>query len=187
MLRGGYTNEAAGASIIVQEMTDALAIETPADEATLDAIERVYRDRGSAFLRVATAITGERAAAHDAVQEGFALAIRHRRRYRGDGPLEAWIWRLVVNAARSHRRKRTPAPAADVGDRAAPAPDDAGQLHALVAGLPERQRLAVFLRYYADLDYAAIGTALGVRTGTVSATLAAGIRSLRRMAEEVEL
>jgi RNA polymerase sigma factor (sigma-70 family) len=177
----------AGASIIVQEMTDALAIDTPADEATLDAIERVYRGRGAAFLRVATAITGDPAAAHDVVQEGFALAIRHRRRYRGDGPLEAWIWRLVVNAARSHRRRRTPAPAADLGDRAARAVDDAGELHALVARLPERQRLAVFLRYYADLDYAAIATALGVRTGTVSATLAAGIRSLRRMAEEVEL
>jgi RNA polymerase sigma factor (sigma-70 family) len=116
-------------------MTDALAIDTPADEATL----------------------------------------------------EAWIWRLVVNAARSHRRKRTPTPTANVGDRATPAPDDAGELQTLVARLPERQRLAVFLRYYADLDYAAIGTALGVRTGTVSATLAAGVRSLRRMAEEVKL
>ena len=40
-----------------------------------------------------------------------------------------------------------------------------------VAALPERQRLALFLRYYADLDYAAIADALGVRRGTVSATL----------------
>ncbi len=131
-------------------MTDALAIDPPTAAATLEAIVGVYRSRGAAFLRVAAAITGDAAAAHDSVQEGFALAIRHRSRYRGDGPLEAWIWRLV-------------------------------------AKLPERQRLAVFLRYYADLDYAAIGTALGIRTGTVSATLEAGIRSLRRMAEEVEL
>lgn len=40
---------------------------------------------------------------------------------------------------------------------------------------------------YRSRGAAAIGTALGIRTGTVSATLAAGIRSLRRMAEEVEL
>lgn len=73
------------------------------------------------------------------------------------------------------------------GERPGPAPAEVTELRALVAKLPERQRLAVFLRYYADLDYAAIGTALGIRTGTVSATLAAGIRSLRRMAEEVEL
>jgi len=92
-----------------------------------------------------------------------------------------------VNAARSQRRRRAPAPTADAGDRAGPAPADVPELRALVARLPERQRLAVFLRYYADLDYAAIGTALGIGTGTVSATLAAGLRSLRRMAEEVEL
>ena len=168
-------------------MTDALAIDPPAADATLEAIEGVYRSRGRGVLRVATAITGDAAAAHDSVQEGFALAIRHRGRYRGDGPLEAWIWRLVVNAARSQRRRRAPVPTADTGDHAGPAPADVTELRALVAKLPERQRLAVFLRYYADLDYAAIGTALGTRTGTVSATLAAGIRSLRRMAEEVEL
>ena len=105
-------------------MTDALAIDPPAADATLDAIEGVYRSRGAAFLRVATAITGDAAAAHDAVQEGFALAIRHRSRYRGDGPLEAWVWRLVVNAARSQRRRRTPVPTAEAGDHAGPAPAD---------------------------------------------------------------
>jgi len=49
----------------------------------------------------------------------------------------------------------------------------------LVAALPERQRLMVFLRYYADLDYRAIATALGVKTGTVSATLNAAHAALR--------
>ncbi len=168
-------------------MTDALAIDPSAADATLDAIEGVYGSRGAAFLRVATAITGDAAAAHDSIQEGFALAIRHRGRYRGDGRLEAWIWRLVVNAARSQRRRRTPVPTAEIDALPASSPSELGELRALVTKLPERQRLAVFLRYYADLDYAAIGTALGIRTGTVSATLAAGIRSLRRMAEEVEL
>ena len=93
----------------------------PAADATLEAIEGVYRSRGAAFLRVATAITGDAAAAHDSVQEGFALAIRHRGRYRGDGPLEAWVWRLVVNAARSQHRRRAPVPTADAGDHAGPA------------------------------------------------------------------
>jgi RNA polymerase sigma factor (sigma-70 family) len=78
-------------------------------------------------------------------------------------------------------------PTADTGGPRRPGTGRRHRAARLVAKLPERQRLAVFLRYYADLDYAAIGTALGTRTGTVSATLAAGIRSLRRMAEEVEL
>jgi len=52
--------------------------------------------------------------------------------------------------------------------------------------LPERQRLVLFLRYYADLDYAEIARALGIRRGTVSATLNQAHASLRPMlAEEV--
>ena len=42
-----------------------------------------------------------------------------------------------------------------------------------IARLPERQRLVVFLRYYADLDYRSIGEARGIGVGTVAATLAA--------------
>ena len=42
---------------------------------------------------------------------------------------------------------------------------------ALVARLPERQRTALFLRYYADLDYAAIAELLSIRPGTVGKLL----------------
>jgi DNA-directed RNA polymerase specialized sigma24 family protein len=45
--------------------------------------------------------------------------------------------------------------------------------------------LAVFLRYYADLDYRAIATALGIEVGTVSATLSAAHTALRRSLKEV--
>jgi RNA polymerase sigma-70 factor (ECF subfamily) len=54
-----------------------------------------------------------------------------------------------------------------------------------IAGLPERQRLAVYLRYYADLDYRAIAAVLEVEVGTVSATLSAAHRALRKNLEEV--
>lgn len=50
----------------------------------------------------------------------------------------------------------------------------------------ERQRLAVFLRYFADLDYRSIAAALDVEVGTVSATLAAAHAALRRSLQEVE-
>ena len=130
-------------------MTDALAIDPPAADATLEAIEGVYRSRGAAFLRVATAITGDAAAAHDSVQEGFALAIRHRGRYRGDGPLEAWIWRLVVNAARSQRRRRAPVPTA--GHRGPPRPGTGRRQRAArarreAAGAPAARGLPSLLR-----------------------------------------
>src|SRR5438093_421590 len=62
---------------------------------------------------------------------------------------------------------------------------DEGELKELLLALPERQRLAIFLRYYADLSYAQIGEALGVKPGTVAASLNAARGILRRQLREV--
>jgi RNA polymerase sigma factor (sigma-70 family) len=51
--------------------------------------------------------------------------------------------------------------------------------------LPSRQREALFLRYYADLDYRTVAEVLGIEVGTVSATLNAAHQALRRRLEEV--
>jgi DNA-directed RNA polymerase specialized sigma24 family protein len=64
-------------------------------------------------------------------------------------------------------------------------PTDAG-FGSLVRQLPERQRLVVFLRYYADLDYRGISVAAGIEVGTVGPTLAAALAALRRLMTEVE-
>jgi RNA polymerase sigma factor (sigma-70 family) len=72
--------------------------------ARLDEIEAVYRRRLADFRRVAAAVTRDRQAAHDVVQEAFGAAIRRRETYRGTGDLDAWIWRIVLNAARQYLR-----------------------------------------------------------------------------------
>jgi RNA polymerase sigma factor (sigma-70 family) len=59
-------------------------------------------------------------------------------------------------------------------------------VRAAVAALPERQRLALFLRYYADLDYAAIAATLDVKEGTIGATLHAAHAALRESLKEAE-
>jgi DNA-directed RNA polymerase specialized sigma24 family protein len=73
--------------------------------ACLESIELVYRRQFHRFLHVASAITCDPDSAADAVQEALASAVRHRHGFRGDGPPEAWLWRLVVNAARRHVRQ----------------------------------------------------------------------------------
>ncbi len=152
-------------------------------------LETVYRLRYRRFLRIATAIVGDEASGHDAVQDGFAQALREQESYRGEGPLEAWVWRLVVNAAlAAHRRaaaRREGFAAVEVSSTNGYVSDESG-VRAWLAALPERQRLAVYLRYYADLDYRAIAVALGVEVGTVSATLSSAHQALRRSLEEVE-
>jgi RNA polymerase sigma-70 factor, ECF subfamily len=134
-------------------------------------------------VRVAAAVLHDEDRAFEAVQEAFAAAVRARRSFRGDGPLEAWVWRMVVNEARKARRI-TPAPS-DL-----PTPEsvtEAGSpVREAIARLPERQRLVLFLRYYADLDYRSIADALDIRPGTVGAALNAAHASLRRMLQEVQ-
>ena len=148
-------------------------------------LEMLYRDRVPYFVQVARAITGDRERALEAVQDAFVGLVKNRDQFRGDGLLEAWVWGAVVNAARNATRR----PLVEVGrseEVAHAPPADMGELAPLIASLPERQRLAVFLRYYADLDYRSIALALGVEIGTVSATLATAHANLRKSLRKVE-
>ena len=153
--------------------------------ASLDDLEALYRSRFDVFARVAATVTGDSERARDAVQEAFATAVRKRGSFRGAGPLEAWVWRIVLNAARSDVRRIIPP--VDYEESAATNghPEQDAELRVALSRLPERQRTAVFLRYYADLDYVAIGEALGISTGTVAATLNAAHSTLRSRLEEV--
>jgi RNA polymerase sigma-70 factor (ECF subfamily) len=146
-------------------------------------IGAVYSERYSAFVRVARAITGDPEGALDAVQEGFASAIRSRHTFRAEGSLEAWLWRCVVNASR--KASRTRLEEIDNVDPVAAPPLPSSALAPLISRLPERQRLVVFLRYYADMDYRSIAACLEIQVGTVSATLAAAHRSIRLALQEV--
>ena len=153
--------------------------------ASLEELEALYRSRSGVFARIAAGVTGDAERAADVVQEAFAIAVSKRRSFRGTGPLEAWVWRIVLNAARSDRSRPLPATEYEESAAANGHPERDADLRAALAYLPERQRLAVFLRYYADLDYDAIGQALGVRASTVGSTLNAAHATLRGRLEEV--
>ena len=149
-------------------------------------IEQLYRARFPHFVQVARAIVGDPERAVEAVQDGFADAIRGRSQFRGEGPLEAWVWRAVVNAA----KKATRRPLVEVGREAVETyemPPSALELAPLLSALPERQRLALFLRYYADLDYRSIAAVLGIEVGTVSASLASAHAAIRKAVKEADI
>jgi RNA polymerase sigma-70 factor, ECF subfamily len=104
--------------------------------ATLEEIETVYRTQLAGLRRLAAAVSGSREAAFDLVQEAFVRAVRDRRSFRREAPIEAWLYRIVVNVARNHRRAERdraglPVEAGphDNGSRH----DDAGRVAAAVA------------------------------------------------------
>jgi RNA polymerase sigma-70 factor, ECF subfamily len=157
--------------------------------ATAEQLEALYRDRYEAFERVLTGMLRDREGARDAVQEAFARALVKKRSYRGDGPLERWVWRIAVRSAFE---------AVKQGARTGPfegnaAPSGAsngrvGERHAAVLSalhiLPQRQRLVIFLRYFADLPYDEIAAICGVAEGTVGATLNQARTALVSLLEE---
>lgn len=156
--------------------------------ASLEEIEELYRSDLDRFLRVAAAILGDREAARDAVHERFAVAVRKRGSYSGRGLVAAWVWQVVVNTVRNYKRGRDQT-ALELRDDLSAARGngdvDSGRLQAALLALPERQRLVVFLRYYADLDYSTIAAALGIQEATVGATLTAARATLRNSLTEV--
>jgi RNA polymerase sigma factor (sigma-70 family) len=149
--------------------------------ASVEEIEAVFRARHSEFVRVAAALVGTIQGGEEAVQDGLARALARRWSFRRAGTVEAWLWRVIVNAARNARRRvKTPE---ELIERSAET-ESTAHVRAAVAALPERQRLVLFLRYYADLDYRTIAAALRIRPGTVSATLTHAHANLRASLEE---
>ena len=152
----------------------------------LTELEELYRSRQARFRRVAFALLQDREDAREAVQEAFARAVRARDSFRGEGELEAWVWRTLTNICLDRQRQRLRRNGAGPVEPEQPServPDE--DVRAAIALLPERQRLVLFLRYYADLPYERIGRVLGIERGTVAAALHAAHASLRRTMKEV--
>ena len=135
-----------------------------------DALEQLYRDRYRTFRDVLAGVVGSHDLAREVVQEAFARALRERRQFRGDGSLEAWVWRIALNVAfklRRDLRREWELESEPVVRDAAHDPD----VRTAVQALPPRRRVMVFLRYFADLSYAEIADVVSVSEGTVAATL----------------
>jgi RNA polymerase sigma factor (sigma-70 family) len=140
--------------------------------ASAAAIEEVYRARYRSFLRLGYALLGNADQARDAVQETFAIALRASESFRGDGSLEGWLWKTMLNVCGQEQRRRRrfsdekPPEQATNGH-----PERWPELRALVAALPEQERYATYLRYFADLSQDEVAEVLGVHPGTVGAAL----------------
>jgi RNA polymerase sigma factor, sigma-70 family len=138
-----------------------------------DSLEQLYRDRYRNFRDIMAGVVGSHDLAREVVQEAFARALRQQRKFRGDGSLEAWVWKIALNVALKTRHELAREWSLDdeyesVALEALPD----GDVRAAMRALPPRRRLLVFLRYFADLSYAEIAAIAGISEGTVAATLA---------------
>lgn len=147
--------------------------------AELAAIETLYRTSYDRYRNALATITGSYDSARDAVQQAFAQAISERRKFRGEGSLAAWVWRIALRQALGLRTEFAAANLNGVLDPMLVEPEYDPALAAALRELPPRRRLILFLRYFADLSYTEIAEVVGVSEGTVAATLAQARAALR--------
>ena len=148
-----------------------------------DLVERHYVE----LYRYAFSVLRDERAAEDTVQDVFERALGALGRYSEERlramRLRPWLYRITLNVARNRLRRRRELPVEKifaVGDTESDENRE-GVMDVLAAlgRLPERQRVAVVLRYLQDLPYADISGVTGWPEGTVKTLVRRGLARLR--------
>jgi len=156
------------------------------------AVVELYAEQYRALVRLAALLVRDTPTAEEVVQDAFEAMHGGWQRLRDTEKALAYLRQAVVNRSRSVLRHRT---VVDKNLQKAP-PDMPSAEHgalvllersAVVAALrelPDRQREAIVLRYYADLSEAEIATAMGISRGAVKSHTARGMTALRAALEQ---
>ncbi|MEO0668467.1 MAG: RNA polymerase sigma factor [Pseudomonadota bacterium] len=135
-------------------------------------------------------LLGDRAEAEDVAQDAMMRLWKIAPDWRaGEAKVTTWLYRVVANLCtdRLRRRPRGPVALDEVAEPADPAPGAEEHLQAearrsalaaALAGLPERQRLAVMLRHFDGATNPEIAERLGVSVEAVESLTARGKRAL---------
>jgi RNA polymerase sigma-70 factor (sigma-E family) len=154
-------------------------------------VTEIYHGEYKSLVRLAVLLVHDVATAEEVVQDAFEAMHTAWRRLREKEKALSYLRQAVVNRSRSVLRHRT------VVDRNAPkpAPDEPSAEHgalaliersAVIAALrmlPDRQREAVVLRYYADLSEADIAATMGISRGAVKSHTARAMAALKSILE----
>lgn len=176
--------------------TDATASVSARDH---DVFAELVREHQEAAFRTAYIFTGSAADAEDAAQEGFVKAYLALDRYDPARPFRPWLLQIVANEARNRRRSAgrrtvhelrsahlpTP-PQSDDPEHAAELAETRSRLVALLDDLPDRERIVIALRYFAQLTEEETAAAIGVPRGTVKSRASRALRRLRRRLGDAE-
>ena len=168
-------------------------------EGSFERMVREYQDRLYSF---AHRLAGNPQDAEEIAQDAFVRAYRAMKTYPAERiralSLKAWLYRITLNVARNRMRvRRYPAISIDEHDaegRAAWEPEDAvenrpdsrfeqgrrrADIATLVAGLPERYRSALILRYMEGLRLEEVAAVLKQPLGTVKSNVHRAVNALR--------
>ena len=151
-------------------------------------VERHYRE----LYRYAFSVLREERSAEDAVQDAFERAFSALARYSEERlramRLRPWMYKITLNVARNRLRRRREIPVEEPSEAGGAASDQDREavmdVLAALGELPERQRVAVTLRYLQDMPYAEISSVTGWPEGTAKTLVRRGLMRLRSLMVE---
>ena len=144
--------------------------------------EGFFRREYETVLRSLVLALGDSQRAEEAAQAAFATAYRRWRSVSRTERPGTWVY---VVALRGERRRLARLTRRERPSREESAPDDVGRvldgvlITDALRALTQRQRLAIVLRYYADLSVKDTAEVMGCAQGTVKATVHAALGRLR--------
>ncbi len=158
------------------------------------AVKDLYAAQYRALVRLAAMLVRDTPTAEEVVQDAFVDMHRGWHRLEDSEKALAYLRQAVVNKARSVLRHRVvveknlqnPPPDMPSAEHGAFAALERDAVVKALRGLPERQREAIVLRYYADMSEAEIAAAMGISRGAVKSHTARGMAALRAALEEEE-
>jgi RNA polymerase sigma-70 factor (sigma-E family) len=161
----------------------------PAVWAAADVVTEIYLGHYHSLVRLAVLLVHDVQTAEEVVQDAFEAMHLASRRLRDSERALQYLRQTVVNKSRSVLRHRKvvdmhapkPAPDEPSAEHAALAILERSAVAAALRALPERQREAIALRYYADFSEADIAKAMGISKGAVKSHTARAMASLKTM------
>ena len=154
----------------------------PADEILeLAGFDSLYRAEYDPMVRLARGLVDGPEIAEEIVQEAFAKVFDRWSRLDQPG---GYLRTAVVNGARSELRKREVRRRIGLRPLYQPDPEEGDYLLDALNRLSNRQRTALVLRFYADMNEREIAQAMGVRPGTVKSATSRGLAELRKVIEQ---
>ncbi len=154
------------------------------DMAAFGELVRRHQERA---WRIAYHYVGDRAEAEDLAQEAFLRILSAAGGYRPSARFTTYLYRVVANLCLDHRRRKRPSLPGDlpteqgtVGspDARLAAEERDHLIQAALDRLPNRQRMAVVLRYYEDLSLGEIAESMDATYKAIERLLARARRSL---------
>lgn len=172
-------------------MEDVAELVSKARSGDAEAWGQVYALHAPLVFRLCRRVLPTREDAEDATMEIFLKARVKLSQFDPERPFAPWLYRLAANQCWDELRRRRSRPERDapMGDieTTAPGPVDAldaeeqrQKVRRALARLEERARLALVMRYYAELSYREMAEVLGVTPSFVGVVLLRARHALRR-------